>query len=224
MIFVLICTEGQVSEPSYLRTLSDVVSGQRPTSISTNVEILPIPLGGNQGHVKLVKAANTAIEVHCKKQDSILSIADDNDSIERWLIVDYDDMDSHNIDISSLRQEAQDNGYTLVVNKPNFEFFVLAHFLEPNAIATIRPNRYISNIDTHTTRLNNTNRRGRGFTRAMFMPPYSKNKHAANKFFGLLLHYHPELIERMKNFEVNIDETRYTEMPLIINRIIDIYS
>jgi hypothetical protein len=204
--------------------LGSTIGGQTPATISSNVQILPLPLGGNQGHKKLIQAATAVIKEHCKNPDNLASIADENDSLEKWLIVDYDNMDQHGVDVDTLKQEAQSSGYTLIVNKPNFEFFVLAHFRNLDDIASIRPDQYVNHIGKSVKELNIKNIAERGFTKEMAIPPYSKKLHIANKFFGMLLDYHPELIDKLSSLEVDTTKSQYTEMSVIINRIREIYS
>lgn len=221
MIFVLICTEGDVSEPAYIEALSAAIGGQAPRNVSANVEVLPIPLSGNQGHAKLIAAADAAIAKHSK--EGLVGIAGSEDQIEKWIIVDHDDMESNGVDACDLRKQAEAAGYTLVVNKPNFEYFVLSKVCNPEKAITIKRGDFIEHIDSHINELNTQNQQ-KGFSDIMAIPPYSKKRFVAPKFFGLLLDRHPELISKAAELEVDTTQHHYTEMPKIINRISELYG
>lgn len=222
MIVLLICTEGVVSEPVYIRALTASLTGQLPASTSRNTEVLPLPLGGNQGHVKLIETAEKTINDFVS--NSWVGLADKDDTIEKWIIVDYDDMHLRGVDVEQLRQDAGAVGYTLVVNKPNFEFFVLASLTGIEVASGYRQERHVSEINKCITSLNTENAQSRGFTKGMMMPMYSKKTHIASKLFGGLLGNHPEFATKAMSIDVDTSAPFYTEMPIIIRRINDLYK
>jgi hypothetical protein len=222
MILMLVCTEGKVSEPAYIDALVAALGGQAPRNISKNVDVLPIPLSGNHGHAKLIEIANRAVELYSR--DSIVSLAGEEDTIEKWIIVDYDDMDKHGVVVADLMAQAEAAGYILVVNKPKFEFFVLTQLAGIDAARSVSPALYASNINAYINELNETDKNNKGFSKGMLMPSYSKKKHKAKKLFDLLLGYHPELIDKAMALSIDINEDCYTEMPKIVRRIKELYD
>ncbi len=225
MVFVLICTEGEVSEPAYIRALSSALGGQAPRSVSTNIEVIPIPLGGNQGHARLLEVANQRLEECLQNEDSLLCLAGPDDVLEKWIIVDFDDMDGRGIDVEQLRADVLAAGYTLVVNKPNFEFFVLASMTDiETAMVASSKSQTITEINDRLASLNDEDTK-KGFSKAMLMPAkYSKKTYVAEKLFGLMLDRHPRMIKNAAQLEVDTAAEGYTEMPLIIKRIMKLYQ
>lgn len=225
MLIVLVCTEGEVSEPAYIKALKSTYSGQAPSAKLAAVEILPLPLGGNQGHVKLIETANEKVSQAETDQESILSLMEEYDDTEceKWLICDYDDMDKHGVEIDELRQKAEESGYHLVINKPNFEAFVLMHFISVDKIAKLDPKSYKGEINRQVDLLNTKNLE-KGFTKTMLTPPYAKKKYHAETFFGSLLPQNIELINEVLLHKPEYDKTCFSEMPTIIARLKDIYS
>lgn len=217
MLFILVCTEGNVSEPSYLEALSSALGGQAPHKTGAALETIILPLGGNHGHNKIIQKAEEAIAKKEGDQNSILSLKGEDDTCEKWLLCDYDDMEEHGANIDALRQEAEKAGYTLIVSKPNFETFVLMHFLEPSEIAKIKPKDYVSVINSKVAELNKLNE-AKGYSDSMKIPPYSKKKYAAPKFFGLLLG-DMELVEAVLSRNVDLSCNCYSEMPKMIQRL-----
>lgn len=225
MIFALICTEGDVSEPAYIRAISSALGGQAPRNISTNVEILPIPLGGNQGHKNLLEVADRRIDEYAQSEDSLLGLVGLEDSIEKWIIVDFDDMDTHGIDENELRADVESAGYTLVVSKPNFEFFVLASMTDlETATTAAAKNQVKSMINERIATLNEEDSR-KGFSKAALMPSkYSKKTYVAEKLFSLMLDRHPKLIKKAAELRVDVAADSYTEMPVIVRRLLELYG
>jgi hypothetical protein len=223
MIFMLICTEGKVSEPAYIRALESAVRGQAPMDVSMNIEVLPVPLGGNHGHAKLVETADGAITDY-GRSGSLLSLAGDDDVIEKWIIVDHDDMEKHGVEPEGLRQEAQEAGYSLVISKPNFELFVLAGLSDLATAMSTDKKQLKSKINTHIARLNQDDVDQKGFTKPMLMPKYSKKEYVADKLFKCMLGYHPELVQKMAALQVDVTAEQYTEMPKVVQRILELYT
>jgi hypothetical protein len=222
MIFMLICTEGDVSEPEFINALVRMTGGQAPRSVSTNIEVLPLPLGGNQGHTRLVEAANEAVAKYGK--EGLISLADENDTIEKWIIVDHDDMEDRNMNPQKLREEAQGAGYTLIISKPNFEFFVLAALSDLATARATKSDQFVGEINSRIDSLNQKDKDEKGFGKDMLMPHYSKKKYVAEKLFGFMLGHHPELIDEMASLEVDVAAEGYSEMPEIVRRINDLYK
>lgn len=223
MLFVLVCTEGDVSEPVCIEELHKVLKGQRPQSGEAFVEIVTIPLGGNQGHKKIIAKAEREIGLVAQDSERLLSLAQEDDERQKWLICDHDKMDQAGIDLQDFRTQVAAAGYTLVMNKPNFEFFVLALLIGIDAAQDVKQKDYADVIEREIESLNQRNRKEKGFTDNMMIPPYSKKKYVSIDFFGKLMHYHPELLQGLTETEVN-DSVNFTEMPKLINALKTIYG
>ncbi len=198
------------------------MGGQAPANLSRNIEVLPLPLGGNHGHARLVATANEVVATYSR--DGVISLAGDEDVIERWIVVDHDDMEKYGVTPEQLREEAQSAGFTLIINKPNFEFFVLAVLSDLDTALTTSKEQFKSKINTLIKSLNESDESQKGFSKEMFMPKYSKKRHVAEKLFGRMLGYHPELIEKMNSLEVNTRAEKYSEMPRVTQRITELYK
>lgn len=217
MICLVVCTEGDSSEPAAIREFSILAAGQT----YPEPDVFTVPLGGNQGHKKLFENADRKVaELKDPHSDSVLSLASDADTVEKWVICDYDVMDKNGISEEEFRKSAREAGYEVVINKPNFEFFVLALLTGLEYATSIKPKDYIIEIDKAVKRLNDKNIEEKGFSDTMTIPPYSKNKHVAEKFFGNMFNYNPDLI---KNFRDTIgSDEKYTEMARILQRITEV--
>lgn len=53
----------------------------------------------------------------------------------------------------------------------------------------------------------------------MTIPAYSKSKHVAEKFFGNVFNYNPELVKKFCEMTSFGSDNRYTEMGRILQRI-----
>lgn len=217
MICLVVCTEGDSSEPAAIREFSILTAGQT----YPEPDVFTVPLGGNQGHKKLFENAGRKVaELKDPRSDSVLSLASDADTVEKWVICDYDVMDKNGISEEEFRKSAREAGYEVVINKPNFEFFVLTLLAGSEYATSIKPKDYITEIDKAVKRLNDKNIKEKGFSDTMTIPPYSKNKHVAEKFFGNMFSYNPDLI---KNFHDTIGSNeKYTEMARILQRITEV--
>lgn len=144
MICLVICTEGDGSEPAVIKEFSITITGQT----YPEPDIFTVPLGGNQGHKKLFEVADKKIaDLGKPNSDSVLSLATDTDAIDRWIICDYDVMDKNGISEQEFRNLAKEKGYNVVVNKPNFEFFVLVLLTNLEYAMKIKPKDYVKEIN-----------------------------------------------------------------------------
>lgn len=226
MLFVLICTEGDNSEPECLTALdTSLKNGQVPQEVVSFVEVLPIPLGGNQGHTRLVAKANKQVETMEKDIDSLLHLAMSEDEAEcdKWIVCDYDALDDANITLKELRQQAADAGYTLVVNKPKFEYFVLCLLVGADLANRVESGQYFVEINKQIDILNERNKTEKGFTDIMSIPHYSKKKYVTREFFGKLFSYNIELLENLPD-EYSDEDDQFTEMHKLVRAIRLLYS
>jgi hypothetical protein len=221
MLFVLICTEGEVSEPEYLKAIGDSLRGQAPQLAAANVEVIPVPLGGNQGYNALIDKANQEIAAYFANPDNCI---EDSDTVEKWLVCDYDDIEKSGVNIDDIRKQALSDNFKLIINKPNFEFFLLLHFMMPEDAAKVKPKDYITEINSHIEAVNLSNKNDKGFTDSMKISPYSKKKYVARNCFGGLFTFNPELIEVVAELDIDTSAGRYSEMPELARRIKEIYQ
>jgi hypothetical protein len=226
VLFVLICTEGDNSEPECLVALdASLKNGQVPQEVVRFVEVLPIPLGGNQGHTKLVEKANEQVKIMEMDPDSLLhlALAEVEAECDKWIVCDYDALDESKITLDELRDQASKAGYRLVVNKPKFEYFVLCLLIGTDAASKVEPGRYFVEINKQVDVLNERNKTEKGFTDAMNIPHYSKKKYVTREFFGKLFSHNIELLDNLP--DENSDEgDQFTEMSRLINAIQSLYS
>lgn len=223
MIILVICTEGESSEPNYIKALKAVLFGTSARS-TMNVEVVPVPLGGNHGHKKIFEKADKELERRKEDNYSILSAVDTEDTIEKWMIVDYDKMEKHNISEPDFRRKASEFGYNLVINKPNFEFFVLCNFMSYEEASKIATKDFCNTLNDEISDYNIKHGFDKPERSALRLPKYAKNKNIAEELFWKLLDQNPELIDTMSqnnSIGTNIS-SRYSEMWKIIKRIGDI--
>jgi len=211
MNVAIICTEGESSEPAFIKNYGRCVFGQTcPDAI-----IIEIPLMGNHGHIKIFDAADEAIRKESESGDSLLSLVDEGSDVilKRAIIYDYDKMEKHGINEEEFREAAKQRGYQVIINKPNFEFFVLAYLTSIKYALSIKPESYEVEINKAVDNINEQNRKVKGFPEGLDIPHYSKNKYAADKFFAKLLDYN--IVELDRNFctqSVDFTKDGYTQM------------
>lgn len=218
MIVLAVCTEGENSEPNYIEALKNVLFGT-VFGGNTVVEVVPVPLGGNQGFKKIFEKANAELESRKRDPRDILSVLEEDDEIEKWLIVDYDKMYRYGVSEEWMRGEAVRNGYVLIINKPNFEFFVLAHFIPIVEVAEVATKDLKNTINDRISDYNSQ----RGFNEdefsALRLPKYSKGCFQSKDLFWRLLDQNINLLNIFNKERSYCDDEHYTEMWKIIERI-----
>lgn len=228
MLFLFICTEGDSSEPKYVETLKRKCGGQAPNTKDTHLKIVTLSLGGNQGHRGIFDKANEAINKYIHEN------SDGNEDIflgngnrqEKWLICDFDNMSERGIDEASLRAEATSRGFRLIINKPNFEFFVLLHLYINSEARSFKPREYEEKINEAIKEINDNNKAQLGNNADFYIiPKYTKRKTAAELFFDRLLEYGPVSLEEISYRCSNSTDTeKYSNMGELIKRITSLYS
>lgn len=225
MLFVLICTEGEVSEPVCVEAFLTSISTQSPRSGDEFAEVIPVPLKSNHGFKILVDRANTAIEKLENDTDSLLHLAmvEGEATKEKWLVCDYDQMDELNVSFDDFSKAVKDSGYELVMNKPNFEYFVLAVLAGWDVANKTYERNFVGEINRYIDKLNAENKRTKGFSDALMIPHYDKSRRVSEKFFGMLFSYNQELLLNLMAQEVP-DNERYSDMLVLIERLRKLYS
>lgn len=225
MLFVLICTEGEVSEPVCIDAFLASIGTQNPRSGEEFAEVIPVPLKSNHGFKILVDKANEAIEKLENNKDSLLhlAVAEHEATKEKWLVCDYDQMDELNVSFDDFAEAVRASGYELVMNKPNFEYFVLAVLAGWDVANKTHKSNFIGEINRHIDNLNAENKKVKGFSDALMIPHYDKGRRVAEKFFGMLFSYNKELLLDLIAHEIPKGE-RYSDMPTLIERLRRLYS
>lgn len=226
MLVVAICTEGDNSEPAYIKALKLVFSGTAPQLDDIGLQIVSVPLHGNQGHKKILEKADKAIEAEKTNTDpkapSILSLVEAEDEVEKWIICDFDKMNLAGVDIARLRSDAKVAGYELVVTRPNFEFFILLHFISFDEAVKIKPANYETKLNELIVQYNNSMGFNSPLKQGLRLPKYSKKKYIAPDLFCKLLN--GDLLERVANIPFDETSEKFSEMPRVICRIREIYG
>ena len=219
MLYLAICTEGENSEPAFIRELDRAFSGQSINQSGASVAVVPVPLNGVHGHNKIIEAANEALDLGFQKRiDGPLSDFSNGDNLEKWLICDYDYMEKHGVILEEFEMMVHEAGYKLVVNRPNFEFFVLALLAGLDVAVAESPSNYENAINAASETINASNIE-KGFSDGMMIPKYSKRHYAVPTFFGKLLDYNQDLVEEFCKIKFDKASERFTDMAKIINRI-----
>ena len=218
MIVLAVCTEGKNSEPNYIEALKNVLLGTAPGG-NTAVEVVTVPLGGNHGFKKIFEKANAELELKTQDPRNILSVLEEDDELEKWMVVDYDKMHKYGVSEEWMRDEAVRKGFVLVINKPNFEFFVLMHFVSVPEVAEIATKDL---KDTINDRISDYNSQ-RGFNKdefsALRLPKYSKGSFQSKDLFWRLLDQNMDLLGIFDEERCHCDNEHYTEMWKIIKRM-----
>lgn len=218
MLVLAVCTEGENSEPNYIEALKSVLLGTSPIGYMA-VEVVSVPLGGNHGFKKIFKKAD--VELGLKAQDSrnIMSVLSHDDMVEKWLIIDYDKMHKYGVSEDWMRLEAVKNNYKLIINKPNFEFFVLMHFMPIAEAVMVATKDLEGEINVKIGEYNNS----RGFDKdefsALRLPKYSKGSYQSKDLFWRLLDQNMNILETFDKERCYCDDEHYTEMWKIIERM-----
>src|SRR3990167_3426593 len=192
MLFVLVCTEGKVSEPECIKAFLSIMPSQIPQAGEEYVDVVPVPLNGNHGYKILIEKAEEQIEILENDEESMLFLAqdlDDGSEKEKWLVCDYDQLDSSGITYEEFERSVKDAGYTLIMNKPNFEYFILAVLSDWKTADSTSKSKYEDKINSLIDKLNESNKVEKHFTDAQKIPYYSKKLHVAEKSFGMLFQY-----------------------------------
>lgn len=219
MLYLVICTEGENSEPAFINELDRTLGGQLTNQNGASIAVVTVPLNGVHGHNKIVEAAEAALNLeYQKKIDGPLSDFTREDVMERWLVCDYDYMKKHGVVLEEFEKMVRGAGYNLVINKPNFEFFVLALLAGRDAAVAESPSNYEQAINNAAKAINSVNVK-KGFTDGMMIPNYSKKHYAVPFFFGKLLDYNKELLDDFCEIKFDKSAKCFTEMAKIIERI-----
>jgi hypothetical protein len=221
MQFILIFTEGANTEPEYIKAFDIAIRGIDAT-LGQEIyrpEIIPLTLDGNQGHMKIVEKSKEKFEEWKYKEDSTYEyFEEDEDSIKKFIVCDYDRMHKNGIRIDELRHMADSEGYTLILTKPAFEYFLLLHFITEEDAIKIKPGEMESEINNQIKLLNEN--------LPFPIGGYSKHEHSTLNCFSDLFTNRPVVIGRIISVgDGDGDGYEYfTEMPVLLKYIKDSYK
>ena len=225
MIIIAICTEGESSEPNYLGAYRKTIFGTTP-NLKARFEINPNPLSGNQGHSEAIfKKAEVELQKAKNDKENLLSITSEEDRIEKWLIVDYDRMEKHGVKETEFRRLAEENGYNIIINRPNFEFFVLCHFIPVEEAKEIKNEEIKIQINEEIKKYNKSHGYSTNNNQALKLPLYSKKRYVSKDLFDKLMAENIKLLKMIekKGFTYG-DKNHYSEMYKLFNRINNLES
>ena len=216
MLYLLVAVEGE-SEKGLIDALVRKLAAQAPISYG-KIEVVPISVGGNHGYTRLVEVAEASITTYISNPDHCYTPTEDE--IEKWLVCDYDDMDEKDITRSELSEIADRQGFSLIISKPNFEFFLLATLSSYEFAATIDPTNYIYEINRQIDIINERDRKVNPWiTDFMQIPKYGKRRHQSELCFTRIFDYHPDILDKILNEIGSENNSHYSEMPRLVNRI-----
>lgn len=101
--FLLVFTEGQNSEPAFINSLVRYLQSQQPTGARSSIEVIPMPLDGNQGYS--VSRIGGIITEHSNEYKAEWNDFDDQIAISKVLVCDYDNMEKYGIDERAFREQ-----------------------------------------------------------------------------------------------------------------------
>ena len=220
MLYLIIALEG-ISEKNLVEAFTERIVGQTPGGYR-RIEIVPFSIDGNHGYTRLVEIANSFVEKYKNDPENCI---EPDDVIEKWLVFDYDDIESKKITLEVLRKQAAEEGFACVVSKPNFEFFVLAVLGGYEYAKKVNPANYVGEINRIIDKINEQDfREKEWFTNAMKIVPYSKRSFQNKDCFLYILQNHPELFS-FDEITLKMTETSggcYSEVPILLKRIFEL--
>lgn len=206
MKHVLICTEGNSSEPGAIESFVRCLRGQAPATLYGRVEVRSLLLEGNHGYTKLVEAAEAEVEQYIKEWE----IETPDDEIERFLVCDYDNIDETKTTLEALRESAATKGFRLIVTRPKFEYFIARHFFTEEELSSVSPAALAGKIKEGIDNYNS------GKADFLHIPPYSKKRSAAQRCLGALYNFDPSFMDVACNINVNTSREQFTEFPKLL--------
>ena len=100
------------------------------------------------------------------------------------------------------------------MNRPNFEYFILRHFLSEAKSIKLLPKDLIPTINMEIDKYNKKIENS-----VLKLPTYSKKKYVSMDLFDKLLSQHPEIIAKFMADGLDDDMAHYSEMPKLLARL-----
>lgn len=212
MKVVLICTEGQSSEPGNVNAIVNYFRSQVPDAYR-RLEILPIPLNGNHGYRDLPQRAAEMVDQKLQE----FELDPSQNEVYRFLVCDYDNMDLLGVDIEALRIAAKDKHFQLIVTKPKFEYFIARHFFTADELLTTNDAALIGKIQEGIDRYNADR------PAYLQIPPYNKSHQQSCRCLGTLYNFDPSFIDRICDMEVDTSQDQYSELPILVRFLRELF-
>ncbi len=213
MKFVIIVTEGEVSEPCVIDGLVKYFRSQAP-QVYAHLEVITVPLGGNQGYKELSRRASEKIWELVSKYD----MYGDEDEIVKVLVCDYDNMDECGVKVEELRKEMEEWGYMLCVTRPKFEYFVARLFFSKGELAKVNAEGLMGKIQEGIDKYNE------GREAAIRIPAYGKKRGEAERCLGMMFNLDPGFVDKACEMEDESDGEQYTELPRLVRMLKELFG
>ena len=209
MICVLACVEGESTEPNIVDGIVRFLRSQRPLDAYGKVEIVPLSLGGNHGHRALVERAIEKANEYLEEYE----IMAPSDEIRKYLVVDYDKLDKHGVDFTQFRDDVISSGFIPIVTRPKIEYFIARLFYDEEDLIGLSVAKIDEKVEEGIKRFNE------GKDAVCTIPPYSKQKPAAERCLQTIFNLDPAFLERARNIEAKSSGEYFTELPILIEEM-----
>lgn len=213
MKFVVIVTEGEVSEPCALDGLVKFFRSQAPQAYA-HLEVITVPLGGNQGYKELSRLAGEKVAELVSKYD----MHGEDDEIIRVLVCDYDDMDECGVKVGELREEMEGWGYMLCVTRPKFEYFVARLFFSEEELVNVNAEALAGKIQEGIDKYNE------GREEAIRIPAYGKRRGEAERCLGTIFNLDPSFVDKACEIDDRPNGKQYTELPKLVRMLRELFG
>lgn len=221
MHYLLAVVEGE-TEKALIQAFVQKQAGQSPEKYG-HVEVVPIPADGNQGYTKLVEVAELKVNEYLNDPDNCYEV--DHDDVEKWLVFDYDDIESKPITLDELKSEAEAHSFSCIISKPKIEFFILAILKGWDFAEAVNPDNYKHEINEAIKHLNREDAKDKlGFSDSIKIPPYDKKIHQCRECLLTICTIHSDLVDEVLGQERGGSGEHYSEMPRLFRRILQVIN
>lgn len=213
MRYILVGTEGEATEPASIEGVLAPLRQQSPRGYA-NLEVVPLPVGGHHGHGdRLITEFERRVTEYISNPDNCVEPTDD---IVKYLEVDYDKMEEHDVAEDDFRKKVIAVGAIPIITKPKSEYFVARLFYDEAEV--------LEKLDRGEDPTSIINRGVKAYNDTceydfQRLPLYSKKQHRADSWFGMLFDRNPDFLRRAIGMNVDISQKYYTEIPELIRVI-----
>ena len=220
MELILICTEGESSEPAciteYIRSIDLSFNGSK---LGIRVEVLPI--GGTCGYIHMVEHANKTVLEYVNNEENfvdeelrniVLGKAQNSDDfkVTKFAVFDTDKLSESKITLESLKEEFQGAGFIPLANHPNIEGMATLLFSDADQLQGLDPTNIKATLRD----------KARIYVEAcggLALPEYSKKSYVAKNWFSSVFNYDPELRDRALELPSDPIMDYYSEMSVLFS-------
>jgi hypothetical protein len=207
---LVLFTEGESTEPKFLKEYISYISNYQPFSNMLPQPIV-IPIEGNAHNIKEVTKKCKELLSNNKEALEIAEVFG-NDGIEyiKYLIVDYDSTTDEQYE--NLIKDCAQYNYELIVSKPNIEYFILAMLTSVENANNYKKPDYSAQINESVPAL------------PINKIPYDKNNFIAEKFFNSLFIYKPSILKNATELQFDKTNDNWSDIPKLLNDLSDLYK